>query len=96
MNKCIHELELNTCSLCKEPPAGVPKIVYVTKLGRAYHSRATCEYLSSGHDWAQEKGQNNHPITPVQWSVAYLEYEPCLLCFRGNNALLLGKLKKPK
>ena len=87
MTKCLHELEIETCSLCKPPPLNVPNFVYVTKSGQKYHRVNDCEYLYSGQEWADSKGFENHPITPMKWSEATIEYEACLLCFHGQSEL---------
>ena len=78
--RCIHDFEPGQCSLCKEPPKGINKIVYVTAGGMSFHNDPKCRTLNSGQDDAENKGLNIHPITPVKWAVANESRRRCRNC----------------
>ncbi len=78
--RCIHDFEAGQCGLCKEPPKGVNKIVYVTSGGLAFHNDPKCRTLTSGQEDAESKGLETHPITPVKWAVAYETRRRCRNC----------------
>lgn len=96
MSRCIHDMEEGTCSFCAMPPAGVPEIVYVTKFGKTYHRIDTCSYMESGHEWADSRGQDNHPPFPIKWTEARDKYFACLLCFKGPGEVTSRAEKRIK
>lgn len=79
-HKCIHELPLGQCSLCKPPPIGLQRIVYMTAGGLAFHNDHKCRTLLEGQAEAASKGLTIHPINPVLWSDAFSLRRPCRNC----------------
>ena len=78
--RCLHDLLIGQCSICKKPPWGINPIVYTTKGGDSFHNWNECTYLASGQDYAYSQGKNNHPINPIQWSAVQDSRSPCEWC----------------
>ena len=77
---CIHELQINQCSHCKQPPSGINKIVYITAGGTSFHNIPYCATLKSGQDEAEALGLNTHPINPIGWAEAFNSRKACRHC----------------
>ncbi len=80
--RCIHEFEVDQCGLCKTPPKGIKKVVYITKGGMSFHNNPRCRTLASGQNEAEGKGLDIHPITPVNWAIANETRRQCRNCCR--------------
>jgi hypothetical protein len=78
--RCIHEFAIGQCGLCKEPPKGINKIVYITRGGMSFHNNPRCRTLASGQAEADSKGLEVHPITPVKWAIANETRRRCRNC----------------
>ena len=78
--RCIHEFATGQCGLCKEPPKGINKIVYITRGGMSFHNNPRCRTLASGQADAESKGLEVHPITPVKWAIADETRRRCRNC----------------
>ena len=77
---CLHELPLGQCSICKAPPPGINKIVYITKGGTTFHNVTFCATLNAGQAEAETKDFDIHPIEPVSWSSVSISRRPCRNC----------------
>jgi hypothetical protein len=77
---CLHELPLGQCSICKAPPPGINKIVYITKGGNTFHNITYCAKLSAGQAEAEIKDLNIHAIEPVSYSSVSISRKPCKNC----------------
>ena len=78
--RCLHDFESGQCGLCKEPPKGINKIVYITRGGMAFHNNPQCRTLASGQEEAESNGLETHPIAPVKWAVANDTRRRCRNC----------------
>jgi hypothetical protein len=77
---CLHELPLGQCSICKAPPPGINKIVYITKGGTTFHNITYCATLNAGQAEAEIKDFNIHAIEPVSYSSVSISRKPCKNC----------------
>jgi hypothetical protein len=82
---CIHGLELSLCHMCKGPPPGIPKTVWVTAGGNHFHSREDCETLDSGQVEASSQGLQTHERRQVGWSEVSDKRSPCRNCCGPNS-----------
>lgn len=84
-NNCIHELPVGQCGLCKNPPEGINEIVFTTHTGQVFHNWRDCAFLVEGQKLATTRGQQNHPIQPIKWSVVFYSLGPCEWCCAGYH-----------
>ena len=77
---CIHELPDGQCGLCKSAPDGINEIVFTTQGGQVFHNWRDCAFLLEGQNLATLRGQQNHPIQPIKWSVVFYSLGPCEWC----------------
>ena len=83
--KCIHELFIDQCSLCKKPPTGINEIVYTTKSGSVIHNWKDCAWLLEGQAMADNRGMRNHEIVPSKWSQYFGIRGACEWCCATYN-----------
>lgn len=80
--RCSHGLNASVCGDCRLPPPGVPRMVWITERGNAFHRRPNCEALLAGQGRAERRGQRTHEPRNVAYSVAIADGRgPCLQCF---------------
>lgn len=77
---CIHELPDDQCGLCKRAPEGINEIVFTTQGGQVFHNWRDCAFLVDGQNLATSRGQQNHPIQPIKWSVVFYSLGACEWC----------------
>lgn len=64
-DRCIHSLPLETCCLCAELEKGLPRLVFITGGGQAFHVRDDCPSLLVGQRLVDERGGRAEPIEQV-------------------------------
>ncbi len=84
--ECIHGLEGDSCHMCKAPPVGIPKTVWITAGGSHFHSRGDCETLDSGQNDAKDRGYRLHDRRQVGWSTVSDTRAPCRNCCGGRSS----------
>ena len=82
--ECRHGMMVGTCTLCASPPAGVPRIVFLTEGGTAFHIREDCPAVIDAHGDLLARGQGIHHMRRVPWVEANEERDPCRLCVRSS------------
>jgi hypothetical protein len=80
--RCIHDLTASQCGTCKPRPPGVPRLVWITEGGDAFHLRPTCEALLSWQGRAEHRGQGTHEPENVACTTARaVVRDACQRCF---------------
>jgi hypothetical protein len=80
--RCIHDLTASQCGTCKPPPPGVPRMVWITQGGDAFHLGPNCEALLSGQGRAERRGQGTHEPENVAYTTARaVVRDACQRCF---------------
>lgn len=75
---CIHEMTVDTCTICRAH--GAP-VVYVTAGGLHYHRQRSCRSLAAGQDAVRARDGEAAPITTARLGSADTEYRrPCKTC----------------
>ena len=81
--ECIHGLAEPQCHLCKNPPQGIPRTVWVTAGGTRFHKDRECDSLDHGQGDADIRGDRIHDRRTVGWAEVSDTRSPCKTCFRG-------------
>lgn len=84
---CVHELPVGAgqCAVCEprqhQQPGG-PGSVYATRYGKNYHTSPSCDWIKSGHAFAEQHNRSTHPANPMTLGAAdQMGLTPCEHCF---------------
>jgi hypothetical protein len=78
---CRHGLLPGQCAECGRRPRGVPRMVWITKGGDAFHRDPDCEALIAGQGYAERLGQRTHEPESVAYTTARASgRSACLYC----------------
>jgi len=78
--RCLHDFLEGQCGVCKPIPLWINKTVYTTKGGQVFHNWPDCAFLAEGQLSAQRRGQQIHPILPINWSEVFYSFGACEWC----------------
>jgi hypothetical protein len=80
--RCRHGFLPGQCAECGRRPRGVPRMVWITKEGDAFHRDRDCAALIAGQRYAERLGQRTHEPESVAYTTARASgRSACLYCF---------------